>query len=127
MACFQLVDGQFAPVEDPIKGDGDGDYYAELYKAGYLKQLSSGISETTEAEFTLYQHQTPGPGKPAYYIDICGFLGQLAAVVAEDFGGLVRTLNELRGLIALVALDQQTDIRAEAILGREARQKTARS
>jgi hypothetical protein len=41
-------------------------------------------------------------------------------VVAVDFPHLVRTMKELAGLLALIGLEQQTDIQAEAILARRA-------
>lgn len=117
MGCYKLMGGQLHEAEDPISGDEGEGYEAGLYKAGYIKQLSSLGHNSEHSEITLYATTTPG--KPQYYIDVTGYSGQMVVLVADDFPSLVSTLKEIAPLIALVGLDQQADIQAEKIAYRE--------
>jgi hypothetical protein len=112
MACYRLLNGEFVPAEDPIEG-GD-DWSATLNKLGYIRQIGSATHESSGAEVSLFE--TADAKLPKYYLSIFGFSHEVASVVAADFPELVKALKELGPLIALVGLDQQTDIQAEAIL-----------
>lgn len=113
MTCYRLKDGVFEQAEDPISNDGENNYIGALMKAGYLKQLSSLAHESEHSEITLYARSDTQ--KPKYYIDVTGYLGQMAVLIADDFPALISTLKEIAPLIALIGLDQQVDIQAERI------------
>lgn len=116
MACFTLRDGDFVPAPDPL-GDSD-EYHEALEKAGFGKQLSSTPHNGTGAELNLYQRESDGVS-PEFLITLWGVNSEIANLVADDFPHLVRTMKEIAGLTALVGLDQQTDMQAEAIVTRQ--------
>lgn len=118
MTCYKLTDGVLIEVQDPIDDD-ESDYSKQIYKNGYLSQLSSLAHDSHGAEITIYS--TEMAGKPTYYIDVTGRIHQMATLVAEDFPSLVATLKAIEPLISLLALDQQTAIQNELIDSREAK------
>jgi hypothetical protein len=118
MNCFKWTGTEFEEVAEPFVQDEGGEYVANIMRAGYFPQASSETHESSSGSVVLYENNDKT--KPRYFIDLWGSTQQLAGVVAVDFPHLVRTMKELAGLLALIGLEQQTDIQAEAILARRA-------
>lgn len=118
MSCYQLVNGAFQEVEDPVQEIGM-DYLAAISHAGYIRQITSSTTNVEGAQITLYSLRASEPGKPEYYIDIDGNSHQIAVVVADDFPALISTLKELGPLVTLLGLEQQANIQNEAVYARE--------
>jgi len=100
MKCHKLVNGEFVEAEDPIPDEGDG-HAAAIEAAGYQSQISTAMENWVGAEVTVYVRDAT----PRYYIDLMGSSEGIAAVVADDFPALIRTLKELHPLLALIGMD----------------------
>ena len=106
MKAYKLVDGAFVEVEDPTDVHADGDVDAAIAKAGYLAEISTRLENVVGADAVVYARDAA----PRYYIDLMGQNHGIAAVVADDFPALVKTLKELHPLLTLIAADQSSTI-----------------
>jgi hypothetical protein len=115
LQCYRLGDdGRLAVVSSSI-AEAD-DMRAALGDAGYVRQLSSELVDGNGAEVVVWS--TTSEAQPAFFIEIMGAEYGLGCIVADDFPHFLATLQHLRGLIELVALDQRSDLHADAVARR---------
>jgi hypothetical protein len=112
---YKLSNGTLVEAPDPLPPHNT-DYELALIDAGYTKQVSSAIDGGVGAEISIYENSS---GSPRFLVDISGAGSQLACLVADDFPGLMAVLKEVQPLIALVGLDQRSDIRISEKLERK--------
>lgn len=116
LQCYRLGDdGRLAAVVSSIS-EAD-DMRTALGDAGYVRQISSELADGSGAEIAVWS--TSNEAHPAYFVEVMGSEYGLGYIVADDFPHLLVTLQHLRGLIDLVALDQRSDLHADAVARRQ--------
>lgn len=101
---WSVTDGRFSCVSDPTYSPDISDVSEAIRIAGYWREFSSRDDEALGASIDVYR--TDKPDKPIFYVDLMGENSGIATFVADDFLGLLATLQQIQPFLALVRLDQ---------------------
>lgn len=109
MDCYKwdIKSGEFLPAIDPTANSGCDSVSDAIWKAGYNREFCSVDEETVGASVSVYRlRPESGSVAPTYYIDLMGENTGIATFVADDFLGLLATLQQINPFLALIRLDQ---------------------
>lgn len=117
MHCYRLGDdGRLGRVESSLLADPDH-VQKTLQDAGYQMQVSSEVHNGTGAAIVVWS--SDDEAQPAFFIRVMGANYELGYLVADDLPHLLATLDHMRALIALVGLDQRSDIFADTVASQQ--------
>lgn len=96
--CYRYEHGNFVEAQYPLDSTVD-DWDRAISRAGYYEQIqmpTNNALATTVA--TVYQHENDKGNAPHFLISVWGRDLEMALLVADDFGHLLKTLAAIEPL-----------------------------
>jgi len=107
MDCYKwdINGGCFVPAVDPTANSNYSSVAEAIWEAGYQREFSSSDADVMGASVAVYRRRSDSV-VPTYYVDLMGENSGIATFVADDFFGLLATLQQINPFLALIRLDQ---------------------